>query len=153
MGDRVVMMRFRSLIDRMLPGHDAQENAKGKKSIPAGSASISGKAEQAEQPGHRARPVLAGNALQVHVAAHRAMDIRNIADGSRPRIKSQIAAAAAPGPKKCYPDQVVECTAPSGAPRTVAMTNWTNQTRSPLVNSSKSIRDASPARQVPSAAS
>src|SRR5271169_2408182 len=150
-GMRHRMMRFRSLVDRVLPGHDTPVDAQGKKSVAAGSAAIGGKTQQAEQPGHGARSVLAGNALQIHVAAHPAMHVENIANGRRPGIKSQIAAAASPGPQQRYPDQVVDQAAPPGAPRTVAMTGWTNQSRSPLVNSEKRIRDASLSWQVPSA--
>jgi hypothetical protein len=144
------MVGIRSLIDRMLPGHDALINAEGKKSVPARSATIGGKSQQAEQPGHYAISVLAGNALQIHVPAHSAMHITDIPDGSRPRIKPQIAAPTAPWPQKCYPDQVVLQAAPSRSARTVAMTDGTYQSSLPLVNSKERIRDASPARQVTS---
>jgi hypothetical protein len=147
------MMRFRSLVDRMLPRHDTVENPNGKKSIPAWRAAIRGKPEQAEQPGHGARSVLAGNALQVHIAAHAAMHVANVAYRSRPGIKTQIAAAAPPRAQERYPNQVVQHAAPAGAARTVAMAGWTNQSRSPLVISQQRIREALFARQVRSAAS
>ena len=145
-------MRFRSLVNRMLPGHDAPVRPQRKKSVPARSATIRGKAKHPEQPGHPARPVLAGNALQVHVPAHPAMHKPDVANGRRPRIKPQIAAAASPRTQQRHPNHVVEQAASSGAPRTVAMTGGTNQSRSPLVNPLERIDDASPSRQVPSAA-
>lgn len=123
------MMRFRSLVDRMLPRHDAVEDANGKKTISARSAAIGGKTEQAEEPGHGARPMLAGNALQIHVAAHPAMHVKNVAYGRRPGIKPQIAASAPPGPQQRYPHQIIDNAAPSGAAWTVAMARGTYQTR------------------------
>src|SRR5258708_36130732 len=98
------MVRFGSFGAGMLPGHNAVVNPNGKKSISARSASISGEAEQAKQPSHRARPVFARDALQIHVAAQLAMHINDIAHGSGPGIKSRVAAPAAPGPQQRYSD-------------------------------------------------
>ena len=60
--------------------------------------------KQPEQPGKRACSVLAGNALEIHVAAHSAVHIPNIRDGNGPRIKPQIATPAAPGPQHGDPN-------------------------------------------------
>jgi hypothetical protein len=88
---------FRSMFERMLRGNNAPIDANGKKTIPARRTAIRGNSKLAEDPGKRSRAMLAGNALQIHIAAHFTMYITHITYGRRPGIKSQITATATPG--------------------------------------------------------
>jgi hypothetical protein len=83
--------------------------------------------KQPEQPGKRARSVLAGNALEIHVAAHDAMDIPNIRDGNSPCVKPQVTTPAAPRPQQGNPNEIVLHTPPVGTAGTVAITDRANQ--------------------------
>jgi hypothetical protein len=124
-------MRILVRIDRVLGGHNAPVHPNRKKTIPTESATVGGKMKQAEQPGKSSHSVFAGNALQVHIPAHSAVHESHILDRDGPGIKTQVAGAATPGPQQQIPKQIVLSAAPSGAPRTVAMTGWTNQSRTP----------------------
>jgi hypothetical protein len=71
--------------------------------------------------------VLAGNALQIHVAAQAAVHKPDVADGSRPGVKAGIAGLATPGTQPRNSQHVVFNTASAGAAGVVAMTDWTYQ--------------------------
>ena len=144
-------MRLRPGFHGLLRGYDAPVNPKREKAIPARGAAIGGKAEQAEQPGEHAHSMLARNALQVHVAAHSAMHIPDISDGSRPGIKARVASSAAPGPQPCHSHQVVLDTSSAGPAGTVAMTDRTKQIFFTPGKSAKRIREGLLQWQVPSA--
>jgi hypothetical protein len=120
-------MRLRSRFHLALSRHDAPVGADREETVPAGSATISGEMKQAEQPGERARSVLAGNPLEIKIAAHCAMRVPDIGDGDRPRIKSLIATLAAPGPQQSSPDHIVLHTPPPRTAGTVAKTDRTKQ--------------------------
>ena len=120
MRDRV---RLRPCFRRMSGGgHNAPIGTNGEKAIPAGCAPVGRKMKQPEQPGECPCTVLSGNALEIHVSAHSAMHEPNVRDWSSPRIKTQIAGAAAPGPQQSDPNQIVLHTLPTGTAGSVAMT-------------------------------
>ena len=144
-------LRLHLCFRRILDGHNAPIGADREKAVPARSAPIGGKMKQPEQPGERACPVLAGNALEIHVAALAAMRVPNIRDGNGPRIKTQIAAPAAPGPQQSDPNQIVLHAPPAGTARgcrydrpgkAILFLPWEEPSRS--------IREGCLARQVPS---
>jgi hypothetical protein len=83
--------------------------------------------KQAEEPGECARAVFAGDALEVHIAAHYAMRVPDVRRGNGPGIESRIATPAAPGAQQGHPDQIVFHTLPPGTTRTVAMTDGAQQ--------------------------
>ena len=91
----------------LLRGYDAPVKPKRKKAIPAGIAPVGGKAKEAKRPGEQAHPMFARNALQVHIAAHSAMYVPDISDGSRPGKKTRVASAATPGTQSCHSYQVI----------------------------------------------
>ena len=110
-----------------LRGHDAPIRPNGEKTIPAGSAPVRGKTKQAEQPGEFARPMLAGDALYVHVATQFAMHEANVRDWRSPAIKSQSATLATPGAQHGDPDDIVLQTPPAGTARAVALADRAKQ--------------------------
>jgi hypothetical protein len=120
-------MRLRSRFHLVLRGYDAPVRAHREKSVPAWSATIGGEVQQAEEPGERARSVFAGNALEVHIAAHYAMRVSGIRHGNGPGIESRIATPATPGAQQRDPDQIIFHTLPPGTTGTVAMTDGTKQ--------------------------
>jgi hypothetical protein len=120
-------MRLRSRFHLVLRGYDGPEGTDRKEAVPAWSATIGGEVKQAEEPGERARSVFAGNALEVHVAAHYAMRVADVRHGNGPGIESRIAAPATPGAEQRHPDQIILHTLPPGTTRTIAMTNGTQQ--------------------------
>src|SRR5258708_32436382 len=97
--------------------------------------------------------MLAGNSLQVHVAAHPAMRVSDVPDGNRPRKKSLIATPATPGPQPCDSDAVVLHTPSARTTRTVALAHVTNQIRFSLEGPAKTIRERQLTMQVPSSCS
>ena len=90
-------MRVRMGVDRTVDRDNAAVNPKGKKAVPARRAPVGGNAEQTKRPGEHPGAMLAGNSRQIHVSAHSTVHVMNVTDGSRPRVKTQIAAAAPPG--------------------------------------------------------
>jgi hypothetical protein len=144
-------MRLRSRFLPALNRHDAPVGTDREEAIPAGSATIGGKMKQAEQPGKRARSMLAGNPLEIKVTAHCAMRVPGIGDGDGPRIKSLIATPAAPGPQQSGPDRIVLHTPPPRTTGTVTKTRRAKQFCFSPGKACKSIREGSRARQVPSA--
>jgi hypothetical protein len=62
--------------------------------------------KHAEEPGKRARSMLARNTLEVHVAAQSAMRESEIRKGNSPGIKSRIATSATPRPQQ-RPDKAI----------------------------------------------
>ncbi len=64
--------------------------------IPAGFATERGHAEQAPQESQGTVHIMRGNALQLQVAANRAVRVEGIAQRHQPRMKSCVAGAASP---------------------------------------------------------
>lgn len=118
-------MRFRTRFYGALCGHDAPVNPQREKTIAAGGAAIGGKAKQTKHPSQWAHAVLAGDALQVQVAAQSAMHVPNVSDGSSPGKKAGIAGLAAPGTQSAESHHVVLHTASAGSAGAVAMTDRT----------------------------
>ena len=116
-----------SRVYRRLRGHNAPVDPEGEKAVPARSAPIRRKLQQAEQQGKCACAMLTRNTGQVHVAAHSAVDVCNVADGSRPRIEAQIACLAAPGTQPCQAGKIIVDTTPSRSAGAVALTVRTKQ--------------------------
>jgi hypothetical protein len=83
--------------------------------------------KHAEEPGKRARSMLARNTLEVHVAAQSAMRESEIRKGNSPGIKSRIATSATPRPQQSGADDIVLHTPPARTSGTVAMTDRTKQ--------------------------
>src|SRR5260370_28618608 len=133
-------MRFRSRFQLILRWHDAPVGTDREEAVPARSAAIGRKLKQEEQPGERARSMLAGNSLQVHVSAQPAMRVSDEPDGNSPGIKSLIATPAAPGAQESKAEEMVFHIPPARTTRTVAMTHGTNQISYSLGGSRRSIR-------------
>ncbi len=154
-GEKTVLvrdgMRFRPGFHGLLRGHDAAVNPKGEKAIPARSATIRGSAKQAVHPGEQAHPMLARNALQVHVAAHSAVHVGDISDRSRPGVKARVAGSATPGAQPCHSCQVILDSSSARTAGTVAMTDRTQQILFTPGKSIKRIRENLLQWQVPSA--
>jgi hypothetical protein len=132
-------------------GCDPAIDPKREKAVPARCAAVGGKAQQPKRPGEHAHPMLARNALQVHVSAHFAMHVPDITHGSGPGVKARIASPATPWAQPCQPHQVVLYTASAGTSEAVAMAGRTQQFGSPLGSLLKRLREGSLRRQVPTA--
>ena len=143
-------MRLRSGFQLTLCRYDAPVEADREETVPAWSATIGGKLKQTEQPGKRASSMLAGNPLEIHVAAQSTMRIPDERDGDRPSIKSLIATPATPGPQQSDADEVVFHTPSARTTRTVAEAYGADQICFSLRGSAKSIREGQLTRQVPS---
>ncbi len=120
-------LRFRPLLHGSGRRNNAAVEPERKETVAAGGAAIRRHAKKAKDPGQHAHAVLAGNALQIHVAAQAAMHKPDIADGSRPGVKAGIAGLAAPGTQPRDSHRVVFDTASAGAAGAVAMTDRTYQ--------------------------
>jgi hypothetical protein len=120
-------LRFRPLLHGLLRRNNAAIEPERKKAVAARGAAIRWHAEKTKDPGQHAHAVLAGNALQIHVAAQAAMHKPDVADGGRPGVKAGIAGLAAPGTQPRDSHRVVFDTASAGAAGAVAMTDRTYQ--------------------------
>lgn len=137
-------MRFRPLRFYGTRGrNNAPVEPEREKTVAAGGAAIRGHAEKTKQPGQHAHAVLAGNALQIHVAAQAAMHKPDIADGSGPGKKAGIAGLAAPGTQPRNAQHIVFRAASTGAAGAVAMTGRAYQIHFPPGKSAERIREAS----------
>jgi hypothetical protein len=61
-------------------GHNTPVGANREKAIPAGRAAIGGHMKRTEKPCHPGHPVLAGNALKIHVPAFSAVHKPDVTD-------------------------------------------------------------------------
>jgi hypothetical protein len=134
LGDGV---RIRLRLHGLFRGHNAAVNPEREEAIPAGRAAIRGGAKEAVHPTQHAHSVLARNALHVQVAAHRAMHVPDVSDGSGPGVEARVADSATPWAQPGHADQIIFRTAPTRPAWTVAMTDRTKQVFSPLVNLQK----------------
>ena len=130
-------MRIQFRLRRLLRGNNAAVNPKREEAIPARSAAIRGSAKEAVHPTEHAHSMLARNALHVQVAAHSAMHVPDVSDGSGPGVKTQVADPATPGTKPGHSHHIIFDTAATRAARTVAMTGRTKQGCSPLTSQRK----------------
>ena len=137
-------MRHGSRLDRLPRRNNAAIDSEREKSVAARRAAIGGSAQQAENPRKRSHSVLAGNALQVHVAAHPAMHVLNVVQGSRPGVEAGVTRLAPPGTHAGDSHEVVFCAAPAGTARTIAMTDGTQQAALPLATLRTRIRTSFP---------
>ena len=124
-------MRHGSRLDGLPRGNNPAIDSEREKTIAARRAAVRGSAQQAKYPRERSYPVLAGNALQVHVAAHPAMHVLNIVQGSRPGVEAGVARLAAPGTHPGDSHEVIFCAAPAGTASTIAMTDRAEQAAYP----------------------
>ena len=115
--------------------------AQGEKTIPAGRAAVSRKSKQSEKPGKSTGAMLAGNALQVHVAAHGAMNESYVGDRRSPRVESVVAIAAAPRTEQSHSDHVIFYAPPAGSAGAVTLTDRAKQGFTPLEKADQRIRE------------
>lgn len=120
-------LRFRPLLHGLLRRNNAAVEPERKETVAAGGAAVRRHAKKTKDPGQHAHAVLAGNALQIHVAAQAAVHKPDVADGSRPGVKAGIAGLATPGTQPRDSQHVVFDTASAGAAGVVAMTDRTYQ--------------------------
>jgi hypothetical protein len=136
-------VRVLSLFNGMLPGNNAMVKTKRKETVPARRAAVGRSANAAKQKRQRSGPMLARDSLQVHVAAQSAVHKANVPQRGGPGVEAQIATPAAPGTQQRNADQIIPHAAPSGAPRTIALTRRADQTLPPWVRSAGRIRERS----------
>jgi hypothetical protein len=121
--------------------YDPAVGAQREKTIPAGPAAVSRKPKQSENPREGTGTVLAGNALQVHVAAHGAMNESDVGDRRGPRVESVVAIAAAPRTEQSHSDHVIFYAPPAGSAGAVTLTDRAKQGFTPLEKADQRIRE------------
>lgn len=115
-----------------MDGRNAAVEPQREEAVTARGAAVSRKMQQAEEPEKPALGyVIAGDALQVQIAATLAVRILLISQGHRQGVEAQLATPAAPGARTYKSDKQVQGAPPFGAPAQVAVATWADQSFTP----------------------
>lgn len=109
---------------------DAAVRPERKKPITAGRTTVGAEAEQAFRPAEQTLgDFIAGDALQVEVAALPAVRVRGVADWNRPREEATLTGAATPRPQPGQSQRIIPQTMPFRATAMLTLAGRTDQAR------------------------